>query len=110
MFQLLGLAVLRTALPAEGWFRLSVNRSKNHSVHVASGSGSDWFKPERVLLVRQQAFRSAISEDFTEIEGLAAAAGSQVVAHVSAVGERINGVLESHGCRCIIGIADAEGH
>ena len=85
MFQLLGLAVLRTALPAEGWFRLSVNRSKNHSVHVASGSGSDWFKPERVLLVRQQAFRSAISEDFTEIQGLAVAAGSQVVCHISAV-------------------------
>ena len=85
MFQLLGLAVLRTALPAEGWFRLSVNRSKNHSVHVASGSGSDWFKPERVLLVRQQAFRSAISEDFAEIQGLAVAAGSQVVCHISAV-------------------------
>ena len=85
MFQLLGLAVLRTALPAEGWFRLSVNRSKNHSVHVASGSGSDWFKPERVLLVRQQAFRSAIPEDFTEIQGLAVAAGSKVVCHISAV-------------------------
>ena len=85
MFQLLGLAVLRTALPAEGWFRLSVNRSKNHSVQVASGSGSDWFKPERVLLVRQQAFRSAISEDFAEIQGLAVAAGSQVVSHISAV-------------------------
>ncbi len=85
MFQLLGLAVLRTALPAEGWFRLSVNRSKNHSVHVASGSGSDWFKPERVLLVRQQASRSAISEDFAEIQGLAVAAGSQVVSHISAV-------------------------
>ena len=85
MFQSLDLAVLPTALPAEGWFRLSVNRSKNHSVHVASGSGSDWFKPERVLLVRQQAFRSAISEDFTEIQGLAVAAGSQVVCHISAV-------------------------
>ena len=52
---------------------------------MASGSGSDWFKPERVLLVRQQAFRSAISEDFTEIQGLAVAAGSQVVCHISAV-------------------------
>ncbi len=85
MFQLLVLAVLRTALPAEGWFRLGVNRSKNHSVQVASGSGSDWFKPERVLLVRQQASRSAISEDFAEIQGLAVAAGSQVVSHISAV-------------------------
>ena len=85
MFQSLDLAVLPTALPAEGWFRLSVNRSKNHSVHVASGSGSHWFKPERVLLVRQQAFRSAISEDFTEIQGLAVAAGSLVVCHISAV-------------------------
>ena len=52
---------------------------------MASGSGSDWFTPERVLLVRQQAFRSAISEDFTEIQGLAVAAGSQVVCHISAV-------------------------
>jgi len=52
---------------------------------VASGSGSDWCKPERVLLVRQQAFRSAISEDFAEIQGLAVAAGSQVVCHISAV-------------------------
>jgi len=52
---------------------------------VASGSGSDWFKPERVLLVRQQASRSAISEDFAEIQGLAVAAGSQVVSHISAV-------------------------
>ena len=38
-----------------------------------------------MLLVRQQAFRLAVSEDFTEIEGLAVAAGSQVVAHISAV-------------------------
>ena len=52
---------------------------------MASGSGSDWFKPERVLLVRQQASRSAISEDFAEIQGLAVAAGSQVVSHISAV-------------------------
>ena len=52
---------------------------------MASGVDSDRFKAERVLLVRQQSYRSAISEDFTEIEGLAAAAGSQVVAHVSAV-------------------------
>ena len=52
---------------------------------MASGSGSDWCKPERVLLVRQQAFRSAISEDFAEIQGLAVAAGSQVVSHISAV-------------------------
>jgi len=35
--------------------------------------------------VRQQSYRSAIFEDFSEIEGLAAAAGSHVVAHVSAV-------------------------
>ncbi|MFL2559199.1 MAG: GTPase HflX [Arenicellales bacterium] len=42
-------------------------------------------KSERVLLVRQQTFRLAVSEDFTEIEGLAVAAGSQVVAHISAV-------------------------
>jgi len=48
-------------------------------------SGSDWLKSERVLLVRQQTFRLAVSEDFTEIEGLAVAAGSQVVAHISAV-------------------------
>ena len=60
-----------------------MNRSKGHSVRVASGS--DWFKSERVLLVRQQTFRLAVSEDFTEIEGLAVAAGSQVVAHISAV-------------------------
>ena len=52
---------------------------------MASGSGSEWLKAERVLLVRQQAFRSAISEDFTEIQGLAVAAGSQVVCHISAV-------------------------
>ena len=52
---------------------------------MASGSDSDWFKSERVLLVRQQTFRLAVSEDFTEIEGLAVAAGSQVVAHTSAV-------------------------
>ena len=52
---------------------------------MASGSGSDWFKAERVLLVRQQAFRSAISEDFAEIQGLAVAAGSEVVCHISAV-------------------------
>ena len=38
-----------------------------------------------MLLVRQQTFRLAVSEDFTEIEGLAVAAGSQVVAHISAV-------------------------
>jgi len=62
-----------------------VNRSKNHPTHVASGSGSEWLKAERVLLVRQQAFRSAISEDFAEIQGLAVAAGSQVVCHISAV-------------------------
>jgi len=85
LFQVLGLAVLPTASPPEGWFNLSVNRSKNHSVHVASGCDSDWIKAERVLLVRQQAFRSATSEDFSEIEGLAIAAGSQVVAHISAV-------------------------
>ncbi|MCK5919429.1 MAG: GTPase HflX, partial [Methylococcales bacterium] len=42
-------------------------------------------KSERVLLVRQQTFRLAVSEDFTEIEGLAVSAGSQVVAHISAV-------------------------
>jgi len=52
---------------------------------VASGFDSDRIKSERVLLVRQQAFRLAVSEDFTEIEGLAIAAGSQVVAHISAV-------------------------
>ena len=52
---------------------------------MASGSDSDRFKSERVLLVRQQTFRLAVSEDFTEIEGLAVAAGSQVVAHISAV-------------------------
>ena len=52
---------------------------------MASGSDFDWFKSERVLLVRQQTFRLAVSEDFTEIEGLAVAAGSQVVAHISAV-------------------------
>ena len=52
---------------------------------MASGFDSDRIKSERVLLVRQQAFRSAVSEDFTEIEGLAVAAGSQVVAHISAV-------------------------
>ena len=52
---------------------------------MASGSDSDRFKSERVLLVRQQAFRLAVSGDFTEIEGLAVAAGSQVVAHISAV-------------------------
>jgi len=62
-----------------------VNRSKGHSVHVASGFDSDRIKSERVLLVRQQTFRLAVSEDFTEIEGLAVAAGSQVVAHISAV-------------------------
>ncbi|PDH40773.1 MAG: GTPase HflX [Candidatus Thioglobus sp. MED-G25] len=64
---------------------MSVNRSKGHSVHVASGFDSDRIKSERVLLVRQQTFRLAVSEDFTEIEGLAVAAGSQVVAHISAV-------------------------
>jgi GTP-binding protein HflX len=52
---------------------------------VASGFDSDQIKSERVLLVRQQTFRLAVSEDFTEIEGLAVAAGSQVVAHISAV-------------------------
>ena len=52
---------------------------------MASGFDSDRIKSERVLLVRQQAFRLAVSEDFTEIEGLAVAAGSQVVAHISAV-------------------------
>ena len=52
---------------------------------MASGFDSDRIKSERVLLVRQQTFRLAISEDFTEIEGLAVAAGSQVVAHISAV-------------------------
>ena len=52
---------------------------------MASGSDSDLFKSERVLLVRQQTFRLAVSEDFTEIDGLAVAAGSQVVAHISAV-------------------------
>jgi|TARA_B110000263_G_C15286824_1_gene501252 GTP-binding protein HflX len=52
---------------------------------VASGFDSDRIKSERVLLVRQQTFRLAVSEDFTEIEGLAVAAGSQVVAHISAV-------------------------
>jgi len=52
---------------------------------VASGFDTDRIKSERVLLVRQQAFRLAVSEDFTEIEGLAVAAGSQVVAHISAV-------------------------
>ncbi|CUS54299.1 GTP-binding protein HflX [hydrothermal vent metagenome] len=62
-----------------------MNRSKGHSVHVASGFDSDRIKSERVLLVRQQTFRLAVSEDFTEIEGLAVAAGSQVVAHISAV-------------------------
>jgi len=62
-----------------------VNRSKGHAVHVASGFDSDRIKSERVLLVRQQTFRLAVSEDFTEIEGLAVAAGSQVVAHISAV-------------------------
>ena len=35
---------------------------------------------------------------------------SHSAAHVSAVRERINRVFKSHGCRCIIGIADAEGH
>jgi len=52
---------------------------------VASGFDSDRIKSERVLLVRQQTFRLAVSEDFTEIEGLAVAAGSRVVAHISAV-------------------------
>ena len=52
---------------------------------MASGSDSDRFKSERVLLVRQQTFRLAVPEDFTEIDGLAVAAGSQVVAHISAV-------------------------
>tara|TARA_B100001245_G_scaffold49362_1_gene32596 strand:+ start:120 stop:1448 length:1329 start_codon:yes stop_codon:yes gene_type:complete len=52
---------------------------------VASGFDSDRIKSERVLLVRQQTFRLAVSEDFAEIEGLAVAAGSQVVAHISAV-------------------------
>mgnify|MGYP003307966005 CR=1 FL=1 len=52
---------------------------------MASGSKSSQIKPERVLLVRQQSYRSAISEDFSEIEGLAVAAGSHVVAYVSAV-------------------------
>tara|TARA_B100000809_G_scaffold221457_1_gene229761 strand:- start:6012 stop:7340 length:1329 start_codon:yes stop_codon:yes gene_type:complete len=52
---------------------------------VASGFDSDRIKSERVLLVRQQTFGLAVSEDFTEIEGLAVAAGSQVVAHISAV-------------------------
>jgi len=52
---------------------------------VASGFDSDRIKSERVLLVRQQTFRLAVTEDFTEIEGLAVAAGSQVVAHISAV-------------------------
>ena len=52
---------------------------------MAPGSRSNLFKAERVLLVRQQSRRLAISEDFTEIEGLAVAAGSQVVAHLSAV-------------------------
>ena len=52
---------------------------------MASGFDSDRIKSERVLLVRQQPFRLAVSEDFTEIEGLAVAAGSQVVAHISAV-------------------------
>ena len=52
---------------------------------MASGFDSDQIKSERVLLVRQQTFRLAVSEDFTEIEGLAVAAGSQVVAHISAV-------------------------
>ena len=52
---------------------------------MASGFDSDRIKSERVLLVRQQTFRLAVSEDFTEIEGLAVAAGSQVVAQISAV-------------------------
>ena len=52
---------------------------------MVSGFDSDRIKSERVLLVRQQTFRLAVSEDFTEIEGLAVAAGSQVVAHISAV-------------------------
>lgn len=52
---------------------------------MASGFDSDRIKSERVLLVRQQTFGLAVSEDFTEIEGLAVAAGSQVVAHISAV-------------------------
>ena len=52
---------------------------------MASGFDSDQIKSERVLLVRQQTFRLAVSEDFTEIDGLAVAAGSQVVAHISAV-------------------------
>ena len=38
-----------------------------------------------MLLVRQQGIRSATSEDFSEIKGLAVAAGSQVVSHISAV-------------------------
>ena len=52
---------------------------------MASGFDSDRIKSERVLLVRQQTSRLAVPEDFTEIEGLAVAAGSQVVAHISAV-------------------------
>ncbi len=52
---------------------------------MASGSKSADINPERVLLVRQQSHRLAVSEDFSEIEGLAVAAGSHVVAYVSAV-------------------------
>ena len=83
--QLVGRSVLWTASPIEGWFNLSGNQSKSHLVHETSSSDSDWRKTERVLLVRQQASRSATSEDFTEIEGLAVAAGSLVVSHISAV-------------------------
>ena len=36
---------------------------------MASGSESGQIKPERVVLVRQQSYRSAVSEDFLEIEG-----------------------------------------
>ncbi|MCH2481606.1 MAG: GTPase HflX [Gammaproteobacteria bacterium] len=62
-----------------------MNRSKSHPVHPTSGSDPDRRQGERVLLVRQQGFRSATSEDFSEIKGLAVAAGSQVVSHISAV-------------------------
>jgi len=85
LLQLVGRSVLWTASPIEGWFNLSGNQSKSHLVHETSSSDSDWRKTERVLLVRQQASRSATSEDFTEIEGLAVAAGSLVVSHISAV-------------------------
>ena len=62
-----------------------MNRSKSHPVHPTSGSDPDRRQGERVLLVRQQGIRSATSEDFSEIKGLAVAAGSQVVSHISAV-------------------------